>query len=982
MKTNGVRYAALSLVLISLLPEAATPAGQRLMPVSLSLSPALTAEAARKIDPRILSVLAQPEKTARALRPAGRRIVLLEESPGEISFPVLIQSDLTDADLAALGAAPDSRAGDIVTARVRAKDLEIVAANPEVRAIEASYRLDPLLDVSVPEVRADLVNEGEPPASYTGQGVLYGLMDTGIDITHADFQDAQGDSRVLYGTGNAPAGFGYGREYTKAQIDAGQASAFIDEGGHGSHVAGISIGDGSSRPDLKYRGIAWNAEVIAVRNGYCDMFCYGEVNPMYDYNQDTKGSVDGLNYMLQKKAQLGRPLVVNQSQGVTMGPHDGTTLFEQAYDQLIDQQGLIICIAAGNDQQSDWHGKKTVSPGGSADFTVTKDNSQQADDWLSFEAWNAAGDAFRWQLVTPSGWQLEVPAAYSPPNEYGQVVTAHSDTLQYWSTDSYSTNGQGHVAFYMWNRRLGVEGGGWTLRALADNALPAGGQVDLYCERNQYTVAVTGDGLSLESIVGMPGTTSGAITVASYNTKDEWDSMSGHTVRDGYPFGEISRFSSWGPRRDGIQKPDLAAPGAFIMSAFAAGSSATDQSRDPDGKHVAFAGTSMATPHVAGAVALMLQKNPALTPVQVKTILRETARADQDTGTVPNEAFGYGKLDVKAAVDAVEGGTAACATRAGDATGDNAVNILDVVRTVNDILLIDPLDEGGRACANMNGDAQIDITDVVAIVNVILGGGLARNAGWAATGTGSSSGTDSGADRWATPETGADAAAEPIAWRLEAKDGMIRLSLDAARVAGVQTSLILPRGFACAGEARLVGAEPGSRVACGGRAGVEVLAAWHPEARPLRDGPGRVTIEVPVRQDWDGGQRLADLQVAAIVLSDPAGRALRPGDRSALEDLTMAPAARTVLAGASPNPMRGLSRIAYDLAHNGEVRLTIHDMGGRRVRTLLRGWQMAGAHSFSWDGTDEDGREVPAGAYFVRLEGRDSGAARKILVVR
>jgi hypothetical protein len=96
-----------------------------------------------------------------------------------------------------------------------------------------------------------------------------------------------------------------------------------------------------------------------------------------------------------------------------------------------------------------------------------------------------------------------------------------------------------------------------------------------------------------------------------------------------------------------VQKPDICAPGQHIASArrdFHEGcccdcccASYIDQD-----------GTSMAAPHVTGAIALMLQRNPSLTHEQIKSILTTQAFRDSFTGPAPNNEFGNGKLRVLA----------------------------------------------------------------------------------------------------------------------------------------------------------------------------------------------------------------------------------------------------------------------------------------------------------------------------------------------
>ncbi|MCA9752748.1 MAG: hypothetical protein KC591_11200 [Gemmatimonadetes bacterium] len=88
------------------------------------------------------------------------------------------------------------------------------------------------------------------------------------------------------------------------------------------------------------------------------------------------------------------------------------------------------------------------------------------------------------------------------------------------------------------------------------------------------------------------------------------------------------------------------------------------------------------------------------------------------------------------------------------------------------------------------------------------------------------------------------------------------------------------------------------------------------------------------------------------------------------------------LAPPFPNPMHGESRFAYSLTRSGQVRLSLRDVSGRTVRTLVEREQPAGRHEADWDGRATDGTTAPAGVYFVELEAEGHRTARRITLIR
>ncbi len=610
-------------------------------------------QAAAKVDPRLLLLYRHPGRLEYHL---GKTITIQGPSVDRIVVPLLVKTRGTDQELARCGAEVGSRFGDIATVTIPLERLEELASMPQVEAVEASYRLHDALDVSVPECGGSDVHNGSPP--YYGSDVIVGLLDSGIDPYHADFTDAAGTSRVFciwdqYGSGPPPSGYSYGTEWTTAQIVAGQCT-MADPGSHGSHCAGIAAGDGSSSAH-GYIGMAPRANIIMVANISDDLFTYGWAPP-WSQTPYAYGAMDGLAYMQSKAQAAGMPLVVNWSQAVAMGPHDGSTLLEQAVDNFIAAYDVPVVIAAGNEGSSNLHASGTVTTGSpmTASFSTGSVGDPLNGD-VAFEMWYNSGDRMGVEIAPPA---YGFDARFGPDETWWPFyVASNGDTVAVYSNSSHPVSHKGYFLVYLLNYNIGVAQGTWQIRVSADNDLPQGGAVDLWLERNRHVWWK--DHLDQQTTVAVPGSCTEGICVAAYNTKLLWEAYDGGTYSiTGETLWDIAGFSSRGPRADGYPKPDIAAPGQIVASVLSTGASAAYTQQQPffvtpDGLHLLFAGTSMACPHVAGTVALMLEKDPNLSHTQVKQYLIDTARSDQYTGPGWNTRSGWGKLDAKAAVDAV-----------------------------------------------------------------------------------------------------------------------------------------------------------------------------------------------------------------------------------------------------------------------------------------------------------------------------------------
>ncbi|MBI5648406.1 MAG: S8 family peptidase [Ignavibacteriae bacterium] len=614
---------------------------------------------AAKLDTRLLHfgvTDAGLRKSAAPLLSSG--LLPVEWIGGRMLLPVFVlcngNPDEAAAAIRAAGGDAGTRAGDVLLARVPADALRAVASSRAVRAIQASSFLNPLLNESRREIRADAVHAGTNlPQAYSGQGVVVGVVDSGIDWAHPDFSTRNG-SRIQYlwdmsdsvsTVASPPVEYGYGREYTRAALEAGIALErdLPDGFGHGTHVTGTAAGNGNA--NAEYTGIAPKADIIFVKG-----FRSG---PGF---KDTD-VINGCDWIFKRAAALGMPAVINLSLGGHAGPHDGSTLYERSLDALTGP-GRIIVAAAGNEGDRRMHVRYTT--GGSDDEPrVTFFRVQQGAPLAAIDIWYSGGPVnvgLAWYDPYPTllGHTAAVPAGgamnLSPVTIGGPVPGFYSLA----NIASDPVNGLGHAEIILLNNTqspIMLEDVVFALYTHGSGTLDAwfvrGGEFGP-TRHDDYHI-IPGD---YRSSVGTPGTAKRLITVGSYVTKNTWTDVNGTTqTQDGNPtVGDLSSFSSSGPTRDGRLKPEISAPGEAILSALSADCGAPDASVLFGGRYQKMQGTSMASPHVTGTVALMLEKNSALDVDDVRNTLITTARTDAFTGAVPNVQFGHGKLDAFAAV--------------------------------------------------------------------------------------------------------------------------------------------------------------------------------------------------------------------------------------------------------------------------------------------------------------------------------------------
>jgi subtilisin family serine protease len=587
------------------------------------------------------------------------------------------------------------------------------AAHPEL-LLEAAPPLHPLLDRAGAWV---LATTARATRGADGSGVLIGVADTGIDVLHPEMRDATGKSRVawLLDLSRKPRArhkeledrFGIkddsgiittGEVLAKADIDemladiasgactegAGEACAPSDEIGHGTHVAGIAASTGA---DGKYPGIAPKADIVFVR-----------VTRSASDAIENEDLVTAVDFMFDRATAEGRPMVVNLSLGSDFGPHDGTFLWEQAVAAHVgpEHPGHIIVAAAGNSGsivETPIHQSVYVSP----DARVRVPIRTRGADSGAVQVWVTLrkGAELKVGLDGPDG---EWIAPLEPGRQNGKNTTDYNAGVIYGSQHENSPiPPMSRSAVVVWQGRwpsgnyyVTLEGSG-----IAELYLQGLGDASLSGDRPAFFASAIREGT-----INLPATHPAIIGVGCTVNRGRYDTIGGaefilrmplldaegglparraittqadtRTQRELFE-GEVCWFSSTGPTAAGLPKPEIAAPGALVVSALSRdakpgspGSVFTSPSCPPakdgspdrrclqvDENHGIAIGTSMSSPVVAGVVALLLQADPTLTQDKVLALLQAGAHRYRtltgfDDQAGPGEADAMGSLDALA----------------------------------------------------------------------------------------------------------------------------------------------------------------------------------------------------------------------------------------------------------------------------------------------------------------------------------------------
>lgn len=633
----------------SLNPKRIFPLTGLLIVLLTLLPPAPSMAQSDRLDP-VLKRLVETQRVSQST--AGP--MLFKSARTQQRIDIFIITDGTRSGFDTTDLVLKAMSGTVAVASVPVSSLGALALEPHVVSIHAAKTWHPLLDESVPETGADVTRSAY---EVTGKGVIVGVIDTGIDWQHLDFRrsDDPTKTRIKFlwdmsdSTGPPPSGefaSSGGTEYTEADINAGLAGTGTvnasDPVGHGTHVAGIAAGNGGGG---QYVGMAPEADLVVIKASRDDGQSFS-----------SSDVVTALAYLDAQAAELGKPYVANLSLGGQQGPHDGGSAEAVAIDGIFGTglDGKIAVVAAGNEGNDGIHTMGTLNALSVVDeertFMATSGTSIGFDIWTEVNPAN--NNSVFFTVVGPD--TLFGPVSGFP---FGESVN-HTDGNISIVSSPFPSSASGTGI----NTNISIvvkKTGTWKIRIRGSKGT-ASGRFDMWIYAgNADFIAADADTLVH---VGTPGASKNAITVGAYVSKRTWtdDGNVPHTASANgaaVVLGDEAVFSSPGPTRDGRQKPEITAPGQVVGSTRSAGaipgngSAIFSSSTILDGgTHGIAQGTSMAAPHVSGAVALILQQavkqGVSFDAIEVRDALQTSARVDIQTGSVPNSKWGYGKMDV------------------------------------------------------------------------------------------------------------------------------------------------------------------------------------------------------------------------------------------------------------------------------------------------------------------------------------------------
>lgn len=466
-----------------------------------------------------------------------------------------------------------------------------------------------------------------PFLNLTGRGIIIGIIDTGIDYRHEAFLYNDNTTRILsiwdqtIQSGNTPAGFTFGTEYNREAINIALRSddplsivPTTDPIGHGTSVASIIAG--RENPENSFSGVVPESELVVVKLKEPkpilkeiqfvapDVICYQESDIML-----------GLRYLEEYAQKANRPLVICIALGSSQGGHDGTGALSNYLNYLAMLTGIGISVSAGNEGNDRRHYFNSITEPPFYDNIELRIGEN--DPMFFMEIWPYAPGRISVDVSTPNRESTQpVSPTINSCRKFDFIFTG--STLWVNNFTFEEETGDQLVLIRFRNPLPGV----WNIRVQSiDNEplsfhswLPSGDIISndtFFLNPNPDTT------------ITAPGNAPSQLTVTAYNQFND----------------SILIESSRGYTRNGLVKPDIAAPGYQIPCAL------------PGNLYGTMTGTGAAAAHTAGAIAMIMEwaiprgNYTSMTGNDVNRLLIRGAARDSSI-IYPNNIWGYGRLDV------------------------------------------------------------------------------------------------------------------------------------------------------------------------------------------------------------------------------------------------------------------------------------------------------------------------------------------------
>ncbi len=492
--------------------------------------------------------------------------------------------------------------------------IESLSNYPEIIFIDKPTPLYFTLDKTSGDICASTVKRVR---GLSGEGVCVAIIDSGIDYAHPDFINADGSSRILAiwdqnVSGNPPDGYLIGSLYTKADIDEALLNNVKlptkDISGHGTHVAGIACGNGRAS-NRRYEGVAPKSSILVVKlEGGTDK------NPA-----KTSQLMQAIDFCMRTAIEMNLPLVINLSFGNNYGAHNGQNIVEDYINGIANMWKTSIVVGTGNEGLTSLHNSDILKEGERKEIEISVPGEEFA---FNIQFWKKYQDSIEVEIIAPNNQSSGRIKPLLGAQDF--ILNDTRIRLYYGSPIPINILQEIYIeflpeAFYY------ITEGIWKIVLYGEKIVD--GEYNMWLPSGAKLVSNTKFLNPSKNItLTIPSTAYRVISVAAYNsTDDSYAEFSGR----GYT---LSPYSI---------KPDICAPGVNITSCA------------PGASYVQKSGTSMATPFVSGAAALLMEwgivkKNDIfMYGEKLKANLINGARPIGGIAEYPNNQVGWGALCIE-----------------------------------------------------------------------------------------------------------------------------------------------------------------------------------------------------------------------------------------------------------------------------------------------------------------------------------------------